>query len=189
MHFSVHSSTIYNSQDIAATQTFINRQVGKEDVVYIFNGILFTHEKNEIMPFAPISRDYHTKWSCCSVTKSCLILCDPMNCSMPGFSVYHYLPEFSQTHVHWASDTIQPSHSLLLPSLLALNFFSSIRVFSSESYVCLQWSKYWNFSFSISPFKEYSGLISFRIDWFNPLAIQGTLKSLLQHHTVKVLIL
>ena len=123
MPFSVHSSTIYNSQDIAATQTFINRQVGKEDVVHIFNGILFTHKKNEIMPFAPISRDYHTKWSCCSVTKSCLILCDPMNCSMPGFSVYHYLPEFSQTHVHWASDTIQSSHSLLLPSLLALNFF------------------------------------------------------------------
>ena len=123
MHFSVHSSTIYNSQDIAATQTFINRQVGKEDVVRIFNGILFIHKKNEIMPFAPISRDYYTKWSCCSVTKSCLILCDPMNCSMPGFSVYHYLPEFSQAHVHWASDTIQPSHSLLLPSLLALNFF------------------------------------------------------------------
>ena len=109
-----------------------------------------------------------------------------MNCSTPGFPVHHQLPELAQTHVHWLSDTIQPSHPhpLLLPSI-----FPGIRVFSNESVLHIRWSKYWSFSFSISPSNEYSGLISFRIDWFDLLAVQGTLKSFLQHHSSRASIL
>ena len=125
---------------------------------------------------------------CCSVTQSCLTLCDPMDCSTPGFPVHRYLPEFAQTHVHWVDDAIQPSHPLcsclLLPSI-----FPNIRVFSNELAFHIRWPKYWRFSFSISPSNEYSALISFRIDWFDLLAVQGTLKSLLQHHSLKASIL
>ena len=109
-----------------------------------------------------------------------------MNCSMPGFSVFYYLPEFAQTHVHWVSDAIQPScplSPLLLPSV-----FPSIRIFSNQS-SCITWPKYWSINFSISPFKEYLGLISFRIDWFDLLAVQGTIKSYLQHYSLKESIL
>ena len=111
-------------------------------------------------------------------------LWEPMNCSTPGLPVHHQLPEFTQTHVHWVGDAIQPSHHLssllLLPSI-----FPSIKVFSNESVLRIRWPKYWSFSFSISPSNEYSGLISFRIDWFDLLAVQGTLKSFLQHHSSK----
>ena len=117
----------------------------------------------------------------CSVTKSCSTLCDPMDYSTPGFPVLHYLPEFTQTHVHRFSDAIQPSHSLSLHSLFPLNLL--IRVFSNESVLCIRWPKYW--SCSISPSNEYSGLISFRTDWFDLLAIQGTLKRIHQHHSSK----
>ena len=107
-----------------------------------------------------------------------------MDCSTPDFPVCHQLLEFTQTHVCRVGDAIQPSHpSLLLPSI-----FPSIRVFSNESVLC-KWPKYWNFSFSISPSNEYSGLIAFRIYWFDLLAVQGTLKSLLQHHSWKASIL
>ena len=123
-----------------------------------------------------------------SVTQSCLTLCNPMDCSTPGFSVPHQLLKLAQTHVHRVDDAIQPSHPLL--SLLFLpSIFPSIRVFSSESVLHIRWPKYWSFSFSISPFNEYSGLISFRIDWICLLRVQGTLKSLLQHHNSKVSIL
>ena len=106
-------------------------------------------------------------WFCCfcSVAWSCPTLCNPMNCSMPGFSVLHYLPELAQTHVHWVSDAIEPSHPLLPPSPLP-SIFPSIRVFSIESALHIRWPKYWSFSFSMSPSNEYSGLISFKIDWF-----------------------
>ena len=124
----------------------------------------------------------------CSFTKSCSILCSSMDCSTPGFPVLHYLPEFAQIHVHWVGDAIQPSHPLLSP-LLMPSIFPSIRVFSHELALHIRWPKYWNFSFSISPSNDYSGLISFKIDWFDLLAIQGTLKSLLQHHSLKALIL
>ena len=111
-----------------------------------------------------------------------------MNRSMPGLPVHHQLPEPAQTHVHRVSDAIQPSHSccllLLLPSI-----FPSIRVFCNESPLHVRWPKYWSFSFSITPCNEYSGLISFRIDWFGLLAAQGTLKSFLQHHNTKASIL
>ena len=123
----------------------------------------------------------------CSVAKSYLTLCDPMDCSTPGFPALHCFPEFAQTHVHWV-DAIQPSHPLLtllfLPSILP-----SIRVLSNESVLYIRWPKYWSFSFSISPSNEYSGLTSFRIDWFDLLAVQGTLKHLLQHWILKVSIL
>ena len=115
-------------------------------------------------------------------------LCDPRDCSTPGFLVLHYLPEFAQTHFHRVSDAIQPSHPLSSPSPLSFNL-SSIRVFSKESVLCIRWPKYWSFSFSISPSNVYSGLISFKIDWFDLLAIQGTLKSLLQHHSSKASII
>ena len=105
---------------------------------------------------------------------------------MPGFPVLHHLPELSQTHVHCVSDAIQPSHPLVL--LLLPLIFCSIRDFSNESVLCIRWPKYWSFSFSISPSSEYSGLISFRIDWFG-LVVQGTLKSLFQHHSTKTSIL
>ena len=111
-----------------------------------------------------------------SVTQSCPNLCDLMDSSMPGFPVHHQLLELSQTHVHRVGDAIHPSHSLL--SLLLLSsIFPSIRVFSNGSVLRIRWSKYWCFSFNISPSNEYSGLIAFRIDSFDLLAVQGTLKS------------
>ena len=123
-----------------------------------------------------------------SVAQSCPTLCDPMDCSTPGFPVHHQLSELAQTHVHRIGE---PSNHLILchPLLLLLSMFPSIRVFSNESVFCIRWPKYWNFSFSISPSNEYSGLISFRFDWFDLLAVQGILKNLLQHHSSKASIL
>ena len=123
-----------------------------------------------------------------SVTQWCMTPCDPMDCGTPGFPVLHYLPEFTQTHVHWVGDAIQPIHPLLSPSPPTLNLFQH-QGLSNESVLCIRWPKYWSFSFSISPSNEYSGLISFRIDWLDLLVIQGTLKSLLQHHSSKAPIL
>ena len=119
-----------------------------------------------------------------SVTQSRLTLCDPMDCSMPGFPVLHQLPELAQTHIPQVG--MLSNHLILCcPLLLPPSIFPSIRVFSNQSVLCIRWSKYWNFSFSISPSNEYLGLISFRMDWFDLLAVQGTLKSLLQHHSSK----
>ena len=103
-----------------------------------------------------------------------------------GFPVLHHLLEFAQTRVHWVNDVISPCHPLSPHSLLP-SIFPSIRVFSNESALGISWPKYW--SFSLSPSNEYSGLISFRIDWFDLLAVQGTFKSLLQHHSSKASIL
>ena len=123
-----------------------------------------------------------------SVTESCLTFCDPRNCSMPGLPIYHQLLEFTQTHIHWVSDTIQPSHPLSSPSPPAFNLSQHQGLFKwvSSSY---QVAKYWSFSFSFSPSNEYSGLISFRSDWLDHLVVQGTFKSLLQHHSSKASIL
>ena len=121
-----------------------------------------------------------------SVTQLCLTLCDPMDCNMLGLPVCHQLPEFTQTHVHQVSDAIQPlilSHPLLFPP----SVFPSIRVFSNESFFHIWWLKYWSFSFS--PSNEYSGQISFKMDWLDLLAVQQTVKSLLQHHCSKASIL
>ena len=126
-----------------------------------------------------------------SVTWSCPPLCNPMECSMPVFPVHHQLPELAHTHVHQVRDAIQPSHPLspscLLPHLILLpSIFPNIRVFSKESVLHIRWPKYWSYSFIISPSNEYSVLISFRLDL---PAVQGTLKSLLQHHISKASIL
>ena len=114
-------------------------------------------------------------------------LCNPTNCSTPGFPVLHHLLEFSQTPVHWVGGAIESSHPLL--PLLLPTIFPSIRVFSNELAVCIRWSKYWSFSFIINPFNEHSVLISFRIDWFDLLAVQRTSNNLLQHHSSKASIL
>ena len=115
-------------------------------------------------------------------------LCDPMNRSTPGLPVHHQLLESTQTHVHWVGDAIQSSHPLssllLLPSI-----FPRIRIFPIESALRIRWPKYWSFSFNISPSNEHPGLISLRMDWLDLLAVQGTLKNLLQHHSSKASIL
>ena len=123
-----------------------------------------------------------------SVTQSCPTLCHPMDCSMPGLPVHHQLPEFIQTHVCWVGDAIQLSHPQSSPSPPAFDL-SQHQVFSNESVHCIRWPKYWGFSFSISPSNEYSRLISFRMDWLDLLAVQGPLKSLLQHHSSKASVL
>ena len=111
-----------------------------------------------------------------SVTQPCPTLCDPMDCSMPGIPVFDHL--------------LEPSNHLIpcRPLLLLPSIFPNIRVFSNESAFCIRWPKYWSFSFSISPSNDYSGLISFRTDWFDLLAVHETFKSLLQHHSLKALI-
>ena len=122
-------------------------------------------------------------WPLPSVQFNCSVqLCDPMDCSTPGFPVNHQLLELAQAHVHWVVDAI---HLILCHPLLLPSNFPSIRVFSNESVLWIRWPKYWSFSFRISPHNEYSGLISFGIDRFDLLAVQGTLKSLLQHHSSK----
>ena len=123
-----------------------------------------------------------------SVPQQCLILCNPIDCSIPGFPVHHQTPELAQGHVHRVVD---PSNQLILcrPILLLPAIPPSIRVFSNESTLHIKWPKNWSFSFSISPSNEHSGLISFRIDWLDLLAVQGTLKILLQHHGSKASIL
>ena len=122
-----------------------------------------------------------------SVAQSYPTLCDPMNCSTPGLPVHQQLPESTQTHFHLVSDAIQPS-ILCHPLLLLPSIFPSIRVFSSESALRIRWPKDWSFSFNISP-DEHSVPISFRMDWLDLLAVQGTLKSLLQHNSSKASIL
>ena len=122
-----------------------------------------------------------------SVVQLCPTLCNPMNRSTPGLPVHHQLPEFTQTHVHWVSDAIQPSHLLSSPSPPAPN--------PSQHQSLFQWvnssheSKYWSFSFSIIPSNEHPGLISSRMEWLDLLAVQGTLKNLLQYHSSKISIL
>ena len=111
-----------------------------------------------------------------------------MNRTTPSLPVHHQLPESTQTHVHWVSDAIQPSHPLSSPSPPAFNL-SHHRSFSNESALSIRWPNYWSFSFNISPSNEHPGLISFRMDWLDLLAVQGTVKSLLQHHSSKASVL
>ena len=119
-----------------------------------------------------------------SVAQSCPTLCDPMNCSTPGLPVHHHLPEFTQTNLH---RSVMPSSHLILcrPLFLLPPIPPSIRIFSKVSTLRMRWPNYWSLNFSISPSKEHPGLISFRMDWLDLLAVQGTLKSLLQHHSSK----
>ena len=154
----------------------------KKDVIksrYLVKLIIFTALSRTIF-----NEFYESSVHFNSVSQSCPTLCDPMNRSTPGLPVHHQLPEFTQTHVHRASDAIQPSHPLSSPSPPAPN--------PSQHQSLFQWvnslhemAKVLSFSFSISPSKEIPGLISFRMDWLDLLAVQGTLKSLLQHHSSK----
>ena len=156
----------------------------KFSLLYMFpwkkkRGILFSPEKLNSSP------KLH---QLSSVTQSCPILCNHMDCNTPGLPVHHQLLDLAQTHVHQVT---MPSNRLILcrPLLLLPSIFPSIRVFSSESALHIRWPKDWSFSFSISPSNEYSRRISFKIDWFDLLAVQGTLKSLLQHHRSKASVL
>ena len=135
-----------------------------------------------------VKTEYRLTVQFSSVAQSCLTLCDPMNCSTPDLPVHHQLPESTQTLV---IELVMPSNHLILscPLLLLPSIFPSIRVFSNESALCIRWPKYWSFSFNISPSNEHPGLIYFRMDWLDLLAVQGTLKSLLQHHSSKASIL
>ena len=131
---------------------------------------------------------FQSEFQFSSVAQLCPNLCDPMDCSMPGFPAHHQLPELTQL---MPIESVMPSnHPILCCSLLLPpSIFPSIGIFSNESALHIRWPKYWSFSFSISPSNEYSGLISFRIDWLDLLAVQGTLGSLLQHHSSKASIL
>ena len=123
-----------------------------------------------------------------SVAQLCPAFCDPMDSSTPGLPVHHQLPEFTQTHACWV--VMPPNHLILChPLVLLPSIFPSIWVFSDESALHTRWPKYWSFSFGISPCSEYSGLISFRMDWLDCFEFQGTLKSLLQHHSSKASVL
>ena len=124
-----------------------------------------------------------------SAAQSCLTLCKPMDCSMPGFPVHHQLP-WSLLKL-MSIELVMPSNHLIFccPLLPSPSIFPSLRVFSNESDLRIRWPKYWSFSFSISPSNEHSGLISFRMDWLDLLAVQGALKSLPQHHSSKALLL
>ena len=131
---------------------------------------------------------YTTLFRSSSVAQLCPTPCDPMNHSTPGLPVHHQLLEFTQIHVHRVSDGIKPSHPLLSPSPPAHNPYQHQILFQSVI-LCMRWPKYWSFSFSIIPSKEHPGLISFRKDWLDLLAVQGTLENLLQHHCSKASIL
>ena len=121
---------------------------------------------------------------CCSVTQTHVWLCNTKDGRIPGFPVFHHSLSLAQTHVHWVA--MPPNYlNLCGPLLLPPSIFPSIRVFSNESVLCIRWTNYWSFSFSISPSNEYSGLIPFKLDLFDLLAVQRTLKSLLQHHSSK----
>ena len=134
-----------------------------------------------------LSEFHYLAQSCCrSITQSCLTLCNPMDCSTPGFPVLHHLPELAQTHVHRVGDAVQPAHPLLSPTPPALNLSQHQDLFKRVG-TLYQMVKVWNFS--ISPSNEYSGLISSRMDWLDLLAVQGILKSLLQNHSLKASVL
>ena len=149
---------------------------------YISKVIFSLCKKNDNSQFHWLLIDASVQFS--SVTQLCSTPCNPMNHSTPGLPVHHQLLEFTQTHVHRLSDAIQPSHPLSSPSPPAPNP-AQHQSLSNESTLRMRWPKYWSFSFSIIPSKEIPGLISFRMDWLDLLAVQGTLKSLLQHHSSK----
>ena len=158
---------------------------------FIFGGSKITadgHCSHEIKRCLLLGRKVMTNLQFNSVAQSCPTLCDPMNCSTPGLPVHHQLLEFTQTHVHRVSDAIQPSHSLLSPSLPAFNLSQHQDLFKWVS-SSLQVAKILEFQCQQCLSKKYSGLISFRIDWLDLLAVQGTLRSLFQHHSSKASIL
>ena len=147
-----------------------------------------SHEQRSLMGYSPWAhKDPDTQFS--SVTQLCPTLCDSIDRSTPAFPVHHQLLELTQTHVHGLGDAIKPSYPLLSPSPPAFYLSQHQGFFSSKSVFHIRCPKYWNFSLSISPSNKYLGLISFRIDWLDLLAVQESLKSLLQHHSSKASIL
>ena len=148
----------------------------------------YTVLHNTIQPKS-ISQDTDFRVQISSVVQPCPTLCDPMNCSMPGLPIQHQLKEFIFKLMSIES-VMSSSHLIICCTLLLLSPIPpSIRVFSNKSTLLMRWPKYWSFSFSISPSNEHPGLISFRMDWLDLLAVQGTLKCLLQHHSSKASIL
>ena len=152
---------------VCGTLYNVHRLVSEESVTYFqgfskSDGRTFSSNGCPLTPYVHSGSPSQIRVCCCSVAKSCPTLCNSMDCSPPGSSVFHCLLKFVQSHVHWVSDAIQPSHPLSSPSPFA-SVFPSMRVFSSESALRLRWPKYW--SVIISPSNEYSGLISFRLDW------------------------
>ena len=145
-------------------------------------------ELNEILHIKLLKQCFSSSVQFSSVTQSCPTLCDRMNRSTPGLPVHHQLPEFTQTPVHRVGDAIQPSHPLSSPFPPAPNPSQHQSLFQWST-LRMRWPKYWSFSFSIIPSKDFPGLISFRMDWLDLLAVQGTLNSLLQHHSSKASIL
>ena len=153
----------------------MGREVQDREHMYTQGWFMSMYGKNHLVQFS-------------SAAQSCPTLCDPMNCSSPGLPVHHQLPSLLK---HISNESVMPSNHLILcrPLLLPPSILPSIRLFSNESVLLIRWPKYWTFSFSISPSNEHSGLISFRMDWLDLLAAQGTLKGLLQHHSSKASIL
>ena len=180
---------------IIASNPIASRQIEGENVEAVIDFIFLCSKitadgdcSHEIKRHSFIVKKAMTSLQFSSVAGLCPTLCNPMNRSTPGLPVHHHLPEFTQTHVHRVG---MPSSHLILcrPLLLLPPIPPSIRVFSNESTLHMKWPKFWSSSFSIIPSKEIPGLISFRMDWLDLLAVQGTLKSLLQHHSSKASIL
>ena len=154
----------------------------------LWNCQIIQRRKEHDLPTTKFTEGGKKQLQFSSVAQSCLTVCNPIDHSTPGLPVHHQLLEFTQTHVHWVSDAI--NHLIhCYPLILLPSICPSIRVFSNESVLHIRWPKYWSFSFSISPSNEHPGMISFRMDWLDLLAVQGTLKSLLQHHSSKASIL
>ena len=194
MHLN-HPETIPSSQPpppllqkncLPQNWSLMPKQLGTADIHDIFINSSMLHIASLFLQVGSLGIEWLV-FCFSSITQSCPTLCNPVDCSTPGFPVHHQLLEFTQTHVHWVGDAIQPSYPLSSPSPPA-SIFPRIRVFSNESILHIRWPQYCSFSFSISPSNEYSGLIFFGIDWFD-LAVQGTHKSLLQHRSSKASIL
>ena len=188
--FEIHDETNLNFKHCMMLRTHhwidMHIVIGRESAnakLWFKLSTLKNNKENARLYFNDLLRDQFS-----SVAQSCPTLYNPMDCSTPGFPVLHYLSESAWTHVHWVGDAIQPSHPLSSPSPPG-SIFPRIRVFSNESVLHIRWPKYWRFSFSISSSNEYSGMISFRMEWLDLLPVQGTLKSLLQHHSSKASIL
>ena len=157
----------------------------------IINQPVFLHLRGNSFSFSPLRIMFAVGLSSVqisSVAESYMTLCESMNCSMPGLSVHHQLPSPPKL---MSIELVMPSNHLILchPLFLLPSIFSSIRVFPNESALSIRWLKYWSFSFTISPSNEHPGLITFRMDWLHPLAVQETLKTLLQYRSFKASIL
>ena len=163
-------------------RVFISPHAHQHNVVSHLLCLKYTLVMSSAMFFNQVVRSASVQFS--SVAQSCLTLCNPMDCSTPGFPVHHQLQSLLKL---MSIESVMPSNHLILchPLLLPPSIFPTIRVFSSKSVLHIRWPKYWSFSFNISPSNEHPGLVSFRMDWFDLLAVQGDLKCLLQHHSSK----